>query len=99
MKLTQLAAKPQLTKIDLDDEEIIAEYGEALEFWIWDRQPIDQFIKLAQMRDDNMLEVIEVIKKMILDEEGKAILGDNELMLPTKVLTKVVGKVVETLGK
>jgi hypothetical protein len=98
MKLTQLAAKPQLVKIELNDEEITKEYGEPLEFWIYDRQPIDQFIRLAQMKDENMIELVEVIKKMVLDENGIQVLNDESL-LPTKVLTKVVGKVVETLGK
>ena len=98
MKLTQLAAKPQLVKIQLEDEDIVKEYGEALEFWIYDRQPIEQFIKLAQMRDENMGEIIEVIKKMVLDDNGEPVLKDD-MLLPTKVLTKVVGKVVETLGK
>ncbi len=98
MKLTQLAAKPQLVKIELNDEEITQEYGEPLEFWIYDRQPIDQFIRLAQMKDENMIELVEVIKKMVLDENGIQVLNDESL-LPTKVLTKVVGKVVETLGK
>jgi hypothetical protein len=35
---------------------------------------------------------------MVLDENGIQVLNDESL-LPTKVLTKVVGKVVETLGK
>ena len=98
MKLTQLAAKPQLIKIEINDEETVAEYGEGIEFWIYDRQPIEQFIRLAQMKDDSMADVIEIVKKMVLDEESKPIMNE-ETLLPTKILTKVIGKVVETLGK
>ncbi len=98
MKLTQLAAKPQLVKIELSDEDIVKEYGESIEFWIWDRQPINNFVRLAQMKEDNTEELINMIKTMVLDEEGKPIMTDDNL-LPTNVLTKVVMKVVETLGK
>ena len=98
MKLTQLAAKPQLIKVELNDETIIAEFGEPLEFWIWDRQPMDKFVKLAQVQADNFGELVKTVNEMVLDEQGNPVVqGDN--VLPTHVMTKVIGKVVETLGK
>jgi len=98
MKLTQLAAKPQLVKIELTDEDIIKEFGEELEFFIYDRQPMDKFVRLAQMKGDDMSELITAVNDMVLDEEGNPIVKDG-LVLPTNVMTKVIGKVVETLGK
>lgn len=98
MKLTQLTAKPQLVQIELNDEETIKEFGEPLEFWIWDRQPLDKFIRMAQMRGEDMSELIIAVNEMVLDEEGQSIIKDG-LMLPTNVMTRVIGKVVETLGK
>ena len=98
MKLTQLAAKPQLVKIELTDEDTITEYGEALEFWIWDRQPMDKFVRLAQMKGEDMSDLITAVNEMVLDEEGNPVVKDG-LVLPTNVMTKVIGKVVETLGK
>jgi len=98
MKLTQLAAKPQLVKITLDEEDVIKQYGEPLEFWIYDRQPLDKFIRLAQMQADNFADLVMAINEMVLDEEGNKIITE-ELTLPTNVMTKVIGKVVETLGK
>lgn len=98
MKLTQLAAKPQLIKIELNDEDTIKEYGEPLEFWIWDRQPMDKYIRLAQMKSENIDELISAVNEMVLDEDGKAIIN-GELTLPTNIMTRVIGKVVETLGK
>ena len=98
MKLTQLAAKPQLVKIELNDEDVVREFGEPLEFWIYDRQPMDKFVRLAQMRGEDMSELITAVNEMVLDEEGNPIVKDG-LMLPTNVMTKVIGKVVETLGK
>jgi hypothetical protein len=98
MKLTQLAAKPQLVKITIDEEDVIKQYGEPLEFWIYDRQPLDKFIRLAQMQADNFADLVMAINEMVLDEEGNKIITE-ELTLPTNVMTKVIGKVVETLGK
>ena len=98
MKLTQLAAKPQLVKIVLNDEDIVKEFGEELEFFIYDRQPMDRFVRLAQMKGEDMGELIAAVNDMVLDEEGNSIVKDG-LVLPTNVMTKVIGKVVETLGK
>jgi hypothetical protein len=98
MKLTQLAAKPQLIKVEIADEEIVKEFGEPLEFWIWDRQPLDKFVKLAQVQADNFGELVKTVNEMVLDEEGNPIV-QGDIVLPTHVMTKVIGKVVETLGK
>jgi hypothetical protein len=99
MKLTQLVAKPQLVKIIIDDEEIVKQYGETLEFWVWDRQPIDKFIKLATMTSDNFGDMVNAVNDMVLDELGNPIITSADQTLPTNVMTKVIGKVVETLGK
>ena len=98
MKITQLASKPQLIKITVDDEEIIKTYGEPIEFHMYDRQPMHKFVKLATVKEENYGELIEAVQEMILDEEGRPVLSGDTL-LPTGVMGKVVAKVVETLGK
>jgi hypothetical protein len=98
MKLSQLAAKPQLMKLVLDDEETIAEYSEAIEFWTWDRQPLETFMKLANTNQADSGAMIEVIRTLILDEEGKPLI-DGDSMLPSKVLLRAITKIVEALGK
>jgi hypothetical protein len=98
MRLTQLAAKPKLIKIELTDEDIIKEYGEPIEFWIYDRQSMAKFIKLANSSEENYTAMVETVESMILDEEGKEILRDG-LILPIPIMSKVVTRVVETLGK
>lgn len=98
MKLTQLAKAPQLIRIELDDEDIRKEYGDSLEFFIFDRQPLDQFIKLATAKQDDIGSMIEMINAMILDESGERVMKDN-LTLPSNIILKVVNKVTETLGK
>lgn len=98
MKLSQIAAKPQLIKITIDDEDIVKEFGEPLEFWTWDRQPLETFMELASVTNKNNKEMIKIVRTLILDESGAEILADNN-MLPTHVLMKVISQVVELLGK
>jgi len=104
MKLSELSKKPQLVEILIDDEEIVKEYGEALSFYTWDRQPMHTFVQLANLTSDtenntpNIGHMLEVVKNLILDDKGKEIITDDT-SLPTHVLIKVIGKVTETLGK
>lgn len=98
MKLNDLVAKPQLVKVLIDDEDTVKEFGEPIEFWSWDRQPMDTFMKLASADSNNFGEIVKIVRGLVLDEEGKTILKENE-MPPTKILVRVVGKVVEGLGK
>lgn len=98
MKLSQLAAKPQLIKFTLDDKDIVKEFNEPLEFWSWDRQPLETFMKLANSDTKDINSMIGIVRTLILDEEGKEIIKDD-IMLPSHVLIKVIGKIVEALGK
>jgi hypothetical protein len=98
MKLSQLAAKPQLIQLVLDDQDTIKEYGEAVEFWTWDRQPLDTFMKLAQSQDADAGKMIDIVRTMILDENGKEIIT-TDTMLPTTLLLRVIQRIVELLGK
>ena len=98
MKLSQLSAKPELIDVHIDDEDTIKEFGEAIEFWTWDRQPMDVFMKLASASGSDTGNVINIVRTLILDEKGKEILKDDA-MLPTHVLMKAIAKVTELLGK
>jgi hypothetical protein len=98
MKINQIASKPQLIKVTLDDKDTVKELGESLDFWTWDRQPLDKFMKLAQVKNDNPSEIIDVVKELILDEDGKVVI-QGDVMLPTQILIRIISKVVETLGK
>jgi hypothetical protein len=101
MKLSQLAAKPQLIKLTIDDKELIDKYsnGEALEFYTWDRQPLNVFMKLsAAQGSTNNSDMIEIVRTLILDEKGKEIITE-ESALPAVLLIKAISVIVERLGK
>lgn len=97
MKLAELAREAQLTQITIDDEATVEKYGEAIDFWVHDRQPMDVFLKLATIDQNNMEDIMGTIAKMVLNEEGKPVI-DEKNILPMDILMKVVGKVVESLG-
>lgn len=98
MQLKDLARQPQLIKKTLSDEATIAEYGEVIEFWTWDRQPMSTFLKLAAVDATNYSTVFAAVRELVLDEQGQQILTED-LMLPTPVLMRVITEVVEGLGK
>jgi hypothetical protein len=98
MQLSQLSAKPQLIKLTLDGEDIVKTYGEALEFYTWDRQPLDVFLKLASIESSNHAGMMDVLRTMIMDEAGNPVIaGDN--MIPVQVLTAAMHEITKLLGK
>lgn len=100
MKLSQIKAKPQLIKVTIDDEDIVSEYGEPLEFYTWDRQPMDVFVRMASTESMDTGKIFELVRTLVLDETGQRVFKDkDDETVPGKVLMRVVTKVVEILGK
>ena len=97
MKLSQLTAEPKLINIVIDDEATVKEFGEALEFCVYDRQDMDTFMKLATIDENNFQDIAGIVKDMVLDEQGKPILKSKKT-LPMNVMLKVIDKVVNSLG-
>ena len=98
MKLTELASKPKLVKVLIDDKEIVEKYGEEIEFFINDRLPIQEYTKLASIKTDDAVAMYNALRNLILDENGKPVM-DDEKVLPVDVLNASVVKVTESLGK
>lgn len=98
MKLSQIAAKPQLIEVVLDDAETIKEFGESLVFHTWDRQPLPMFMKLASITGSDTAGLVEIVRTLILDQDGKEIIT-SDVMLPTPVLLRAIAKITDMLGK
>lgn len=98
MKLSQITSAPILVEVTIDDKDIVKEFGEPLTFHTWDRQPMDVFLRLANVDQKDTSTLISIVKTLILDENGKQLLDDKN-MLPTNVLMKAISKVTEQLGK
>ena len=98
MKLSELAKKPLLIEVTIDDADIVEQYGEALTFWTWDRQPMDVFLKLASLNQNDTASVITAVRELILNEDGSQVMS-ADTALPTPILMRVITTVVERLGK
>jgi len=99
MKLSQLAAKPQLIRLTIEDTAVTAAHGgEPIEFWTWDRQPLDTFMQLASAQGNNASDLINIVRRMILDENGAEII-QGDVMLPTDVLMAAIAQITRSLGK
>jgi hypothetical protein len=99
MKLSKLAAKPQLKQLTIDDAIIVENYGEPIEFYIYDRQDMTTFMKLASLENDknDISQIAELVNDLILDEDGKKVVTDGNV-LPTDVMLKVIEVTVKNLG-
>lgn len=98
MKLSALAKEPKLVKIEIDDSIIVETYGEIIEFWIYDRVDMETFMALASLEGEkNISEVINLMKNLILDDQGKPVMSDKKF-LPNDIMIKAVEKTVQALG-
>jgi hypothetical protein len=98
MELTQLAAKPQLVKIPIDDAETVAAYGEAVDFWTWDRQPLDVFLTLSNAMSTDRERANEIIRTLVLDSAGNPVMKDEQI-LPVRIMVHVMTEIMNRLGK
>ncbi len=98
MNLAQITSKPKLIEIVMDDKETVKEFGEPVVFHTWDRQPMEVFMQLANTDQQDISTIVNIVKKLILDDFGNEMLVD-EKTIPTKLLMRVIGKVTEQLGK
>ena len=98
MKLSELAKKPQLVELTIDKKELVEKYGEELTFYMYDRQSLDVFTKLANATQDNVGEYMTILKDIIMTEDGSPVMND-ELILPIDLLTEAMALIGEKLGK
>jgi len=98
MKLNQAARRPEMVRLTLDDEHTIQAYGESLEFWIQDPQPMSVYGRLVSMRDGNVSDIIEVVRTLVLDENGEPMIAPDQT-LPQRTLLSVVELVMRRLGE
>lgn len=98
MKLAELTATPKLIKVVLDDEKLVEKYGETIDFYIRDRQDLDVYMGLAQLEGEtDIVHLSTVVRKIVLDENGKQILGEGK-MLPFDIMMRVIEESVKHLG-
>lgn len=98
MKLKDLATKPQLVEIIIDDPALVEKYGEELSFHIHDKLPIGTYTKLASINTKDAGQMYEIMKDLILNDDGSPVLSE-ELTLPMDLMNAAIVKVTDALGK
>jgi len=101
MNLAELSSEPQLIKVIIDNEVIVKEFspdGTPLEFYTWDRQPLDVILKLGNSLGVDQKVSIETLKTLILNDKGEVILTGTK-QFPMQVMVAAMAKVMELLGK
>jgi hypothetical protein len=98
MKLADLAQKPQLTKLTISNPELVEKYGDELEFYMYDRQPLDVFSKMANASTDDLDTYFSLLTQIILKEDGTPVMSDDHV-LPVDVMTEAMKLIGENLGK
>jgi len=99
MDISKFAKKPTLTKLVMDDPEVIEQYGDTIEFHILDQMSIStyfEFYKLQQDQDSDKLN--DLLRKIVLKDDGTPALTEEEIF-PVDLTLGLLVKINEFLGK
>lgn len=99
MKITELASIPKLIEITLDDDALFEKYGDTITFHTYDIVGLSTYFEFFNARSDQQYEQLDkMIKKLILNEQGKPALSAGE-DLPIDIAAAAINKIGEILGK
>lgn len=98
IKLSSLKAKPSLVEKLINEPEVLEAFGGPIQFWTWDRLPLDVYMTLADGDSNDIRSRFEIAKDLILDEQGNKMLSGDEVFTPG-VMTLVVSEVFSEMGK
>jgi hypothetical protein len=99
MNINEYAKKPQLMEVVIDQEEIVKEYGDTITFWMYDHVDINTYFDFFKSQStNNGTELNAIMRKIILNSEGKPSLAEDEI-LPVDIALSALTKINETLGK
>jgi hypothetical protein len=92
------AKKPELVQIVLDSPDIREEFGDEVVFYMKDYVDINTYFDFFRNQTDNAYGLNEIIRRMILNEQGEPILGKDDA-LPVNLAVAALSKINENLGK
>jgi hypothetical protein len=99
MNIQQLAKKPELEELKLDDEGIIETYGEPISFWMSDHVDLTTYFDFFKYQGDKDGEqLMQVLRRIIKKEDGTPAI-DEEAVLPVDITLAALMKVNDHLGK
>jgi len=99
MNIKQFASKPKLIEIVLDNPDLLEKYGEPITFHTFDIVGLNTYFEFFNAQSDKNYNHLDgIIKKLILDSNGKTVLEKDE-DLPIDIAAAVIGKLGDILGK
>jgi sulfur carrier protein ThiS len=99
MDISKFAKKPELIKVTCDQPEIVEEFGETIDFWMWDNVDINTYFDFYKLQQNNEGEKLnDLMRKLILNEQGTAVLKEGE-MFPVALSLAALVKIGDNLGK
>ena len=99
MDIAQLARKPQLLEITIDDEGIVEEYGDTIKFWMYDFVDINTYFDFFKAQTtEGQSQMNEMLRSIIKKSDGTAVLAEGE-SLPVDIAVAALTRINETLGK
>lgn len=99
MNISEFKIKPKIIQITIDDEAIVKEYGDEINFYMYDHLDLTTYFQFFKAQNEgNTDQLLKIVKTIILDEAGKPVMND-EYELPVDIFTNAVIKITEHLGK
>ena len=99
MKLKELSKKPQLVKLTIDKKELVEKYGETLDFYMYDRQPLNIYSSIAaSSKSEDIGDYLHLLQSIVLDENGDTVMSEDSL-LPLDLMTESLVLIGQQLGK
>jgi hypothetical protein len=99
MNIKELAAKPQLIQITIDDPAIVEKYNDTITFYTYDVVSLSTYFDFYDARNESQLGNLEkMIRKLVLLEDGTPAIADDE-DLPIDIATSAIQKIGDVLGK
>ncbi len=99
MDIKQLARKPKLVEVVIDDENIVETYGDKITFYMMDFVDINTYFDFFRSQSEkNNGELNAMLQSIILNSEGKPALEEGD-SLPIDIAVATLTRINETLGK
>ncbi len=99
MKLSELSKKPELIKLTIDKKDLVEKYGETLDFYMYDRQPLHVYSRIAKSsQSEDIGDYLIMLMDVMLNADGTTVM-DEESLLPLDLMTEAMTLIAQHLGK
>ena len=99
MDVSKLAQKPKLIQMQVDSKEVIDAVGEPVVFWMKEHLDLGTYFDFYKyQQDQNANQLTEILRKVILKEDGTFAIAEDEV-LPVEITLAILFKINDYVGK